>query len=268
MIAPFGQDDVTEVPLPRSPLVRVIAQVRYPQAFALAAEAPWWEPDSQHGYHAVTFGWLVGEVIRRVAGKTVGAYLRDEIAGPLGLDLHIGLDPTNDARCAEMRSGPRPDKPTLFDRIMAAPDSMVARAFVNPFASVPAALSTREWRGAELPASNGHSDARSIARLYGQLDRVLSRESIVRATTERSVGLDAVLEVPTRFGLGLMLTQPMAPFGPNPRSFGHPGMGGSVGFADPDARVGFGYVANRMGSSILLDPRPTALIDALYTAIA
>lgn len=237
---------------------------------ALAAEAPWWEPESKHGYHAVTFGWLVGEVIRRVAGKTVGAYLRDEIAGPLGLDLQIGVDAADDARIAELRSGPRPETPTLLDRVMAAPDSMVARAFTNPFASVPATTQTRAWRGAELPATNGHSDARSVARLYGELDRVLSHAAIARANTEHASGLDAVLDVETRFGLGFMLTQSRkgAAFGPNPRSFGHPGMGGSVGFADPDARVGFGYVTNRMGSSILLDPRATTLIDALYASIS
>lgn len=248
---------------------------------ALAAEQPWWEPETRHGYHAVTYGWLVGEVIRRASGRTVGRYFREELARPLGLDAHIGLAPEHDARCAELRSGPRPEGPgpTLFDRIMSDPTSMTARAFANPLSMLmPGSFASRRWRAAELPAVNGHATARAIARLYGALAsggtldgvRVLSPESIARASTERSHGVDAVLDVPTRFGLGFMLSQPAladASFGPNPRAFGHPGAGGSVGFADPDARVGFAFTMNRMGASILLDPRASALIDAVYASI-
>lgn len=234
---------------------------------AFAAERPWWEPNTKHGYHAVSFGWLVGEVIRRVANKTVAQYFREDVAR--GLDVHIGVDAADDARCAELRSGPRPQspEPTIVERIMAAPDSMVALAFVNPFVAIPHATTTREWRAAELPAMNGHANARSIAELYGTLDRVLSSESIARASTEHARGVDAVLDVPTRFGLGFMLSQPEASFGPGARTFGHPGMGGSLGFYDPGARIGFGYVANRMGSATLLDPRATALVEALYAAL-
>ncbi|MDB4994407.1 MAG: EstA family serine hydrolase, partial [Myxococcaceae bacterium] len=231
---------------------------------ALAAEAPWWTPGTQHGYHAVTFGWLVGEVIRRASGRTMGAYFRDEIARPLGLDVHVGLDPKDDARCAELRPGrKRPNESTLFDRIMSAPDSMTAKAFTNPIAMVmPGTVGSRAFRAAELPSVNGHATARSIARLYGVLAcggeqdgvRVLSGESIDRARTESSSGLDAVLGVSTRFGLGFMLSQPEASFGPSAGAFGHPGAGGSIGFADPECRVGFSYVMNRMGSSLLLDP--------------
>jgi len=246
---------------------------------ALAAEAPWWEPDTQHGYHAVTYGWLVGEVVRRASGRTVGQYFREELAGPLELDAHIGLAPEHDARCADLRSGPRPDTPTLFDRIMADPTSMTARAFANPLSMLmPSNFASRRWRGAELPAVNGHATARAIARLYGALAcggtldgvRVLTPESIERARTEHAHGVDAVLDVPTRFGLGFMLSQPAirdASFGPNPGAFGHPGAGGSVGFADPAARIGFAYTVNRMGASILLDPRATALIDAVYASL-
>lgn len=245
---------------------------------ALAAEPPWWTPDTQHGYHAVTFGWLVGEVIRRAAGRTMGAYFREEIAEPLGLDVHVGLDSKHDARCAELRPGRRrPEESTLFDRIVSAPYSMTAKAFANPITMLmPGTVGSRAWRAAELPSVNAHATARSIGRLYGALAcggeqdgvRVLSAESIARARTERSSGVDAVLGVPTRFGLGFMLPQPEARFGPSASSFGHPGAGGSIGFADPEHRVGFAYVMNRMGSSLLLDPRPAALIDAFYTCLA
>jgi CubicO group peptidase (beta-lactamase class C family) len=252
-------------------------------ARALAAEAPWWEPDTQHGYHAMTYGWLVGEVVRRVSGVSVGAYFRDELARPLGLDAHIGLPETEDARCAEMRASPRPatEEETLFERLAKAPSSMAAKAFANPITlMVRGTLGSRAWRGAEVPAVNGHGTARSIARLYGALAcggavggvTVLSPESIARCRAERSFGVDAILGTSTRFGLGFMLTQPGgapgATFGPSAGAFGHPGAGGSLGFADPEARVGFGYAMNRMGTSILVDPRASSLIDAVYASLA
>ncbi len=232
---------------------------------ALAAETPWWEPGTAHGYHAVTFGWLLGEVIRRVSGRTVGQYLREEVAR--GLDLHVGFHPELDARCAELKTGPRPTtpEPTLLERIMMEPASMTARAFANPPSLLmPGTVGSRAFRAAELPSVNGHATARAIASLYGSVHELLSRESIARAGSERVSGRDLVLDVPTRFGLGFMLSQPGESFGPNEGSFGHPGMGGSVGFYDPVARLGFGYTMNRMGTATLLDPRARALIDALY----
>ena len=243
---------------------------------ALAAQAPWWEPGTKHGYHAMTFGWLVGELIRRASGKTVGTYLRETITGPLALDLHIGLDARDDARCAELRPGRRmPDQRTLFDQILEAPDSLTAKAFTNPFTMMlPSAVSSRIWRATEIPALNGHATARALARLYGVLacggtrdgTRVMSAESIARASEEHSVGADEVLPVSTRFGLGFMLPQPHDVFG-GPRAFGHPGAGGSVAFADPEKRLGFSYVMNRMGTNILVDPRAQALSDATYASL-
>jgi CubicO group peptidase (beta-lactamase class C family) len=159
---------------------------------------------------------------------------------------------------------------------MAAPDSMAARAFTNPAALVlPNVALGRAWRGAELPAINGHGTARASACLFGALAcrgevegrRVLEESTIVRARTERSRGEDAILEVPTRFGLGFMLTEPEASFGPNASSFGHPGMGGSLGFADPEARIGFGYVTNMLGPHVHLDPRAERLIEAVYASL-
>jgi len=245
---------------------------------ALAKQTPWWTPETKHGYHAVTYGWLVGEVIRRVSGKTPGAYFRDHVAGPLGLDAHIGLAEADDARCAELRFLP-PDPaapPTLVQKLMAEPESMATRAFTNPAALVVRNVAlTRAWRGAELAAINGHGTARANACLFGALarggelqgHRVLEAETILRARTERTRGDDAILGVPTRFGLGFMLTEPEASFGPNASAFGHPGMGGALGFADPEARIGFGYVPNMLGPHIHLDPRAERLIEAVYASL-
>jgi CubicO group peptidase (beta-lactamase class C family) len=245
---------------------------------ALAAEEPWWTPGSAHGYHAMTFGWLVGEVVRRVAGKSLGSYFRDELAGPLGLDFHIGLAEKEWPRVSGLRPAPPPspgDRTLLFE-ILAKPDGMTARAFVNPPTGLmPGVVASPEWRRAELPAMNGHSTARAIASLYGALatdgrldgTRVLSKEGIERASTEESHGRDRVLLEHTRFSAGFMLPVPGASFGPNLRAFGHPGMGGSLGFADPEARVGFGYTMNKMGGSILVDDRPASIITALYEAL-
>ena len=243
---------------------------------ALAAQSPWWPPGSGHGYHPVTFGWLVGEVVRRVSGKTIRAYFRDEIASKLGIDFHIGAPASEDARVSDVRGAPpaAPGERSLVGAIMGDPQSLVAKAFVNPMPLTPAVVNSRAFREAEIPAANGHATARGIARLYGALAcggsldgvRLLSPEMIARARTEESNGYDLVLGETTRFGLGFMLSHPGASFGAL-GAFGHPGAGGSLGFADPEARIGFGYAMNKMGNRILLDPRATVLIDALYASL-
>jgi CubicO group peptidase (beta-lactamase class C family) len=248
---------------------------------ALAAETPWWTPGTAHGYHAVTFGWLVGEVVRRVTGKSLGTYFREEVAEPLGIDFHIGLPEDEHGRVAEMSTVPPPAPDTdgmqLGTIILSDPDGVAARAFMNP-ASIAHGVNNAAWRTAEIPGANGHATARALATVYGVLARggeaggyrLLDTAGIARCREEQSHGPDRVLVIPTRFGLGFMLSQdrPDARFGPNPRAFGHPGAGGSVGFADPDARVGFGYVMNRMGPHILLDPRAMTLIDATYSRLS
>jgi len=244
---------------------------------ALAEQEPWWEPGAKHGYHAITYGWLVGEVIRRVTGKTPGTYFREELARPLDLDAHIGLAASEDSRVATILQPPPPPPgvPNIFEEIVRNPESITAKAIANPPAMTPGLVNTREWRAAELPAVNGHTNARSLARIYGALARggevdryrVMSADAIARCYQEQSYGPDEVLGLPTRVSLGFMLSQPGAMLGPNPRSFGHPGAGGSLGFADPDRKVGFGYVMNQMGSGILVDERATALIDAVYACI-
>jgi CubicO group peptidase (beta-lactamase class C family) len=244
---------------------------------ALAAETPFWEPGTRHGYHALSFGYLVGEVVRRIDGRSLGSYFRQELAEPLGLDFHIGLAAEHDARVAEIVPAP-PAPPGAPDPFVAArkdPQSLVGRVFANPTLT-PADVNTRAWRAAEVPAGNGHGSALGLARIYGALAcdgelegvQVLSPAQIERANSEQSNGLDAVLApLPSRFGLGFMLTQPMIPFGPNPRAFGHPGAGGSIAFADPDAQLGFAYTMNQMQTGLGGDARGFALIAEVYAAL-
>ena len=249
-------------------------------AAALAAERPWWEPGTAHGYHAVTFGWLVGEIVRRVDGRSVGRYFREEIATPLGADFHIGLDEDHHERVAEMSPIPMPSPdettPQLAMVILSDPEGLAARAFTNP-PSLALGVNHAAWRSAEIPGANGTGSARAMARIYGALARggavdgvhVLDARDVARCAEEQSHGPDLVLQVPTRFGLGFMLPQEAkdTQLGRGAGSFGHPGAGGHLGFADPDARVGFGYVMNRMGPHILLDPRAVHLMDALYDCL-
>jgi CubicO group peptidase (beta-lactamase class C family) len=245
---------------------------------ALAEQEPWWTPGEKHGYHALTFGHLVGEVVRRVSGRSLGTFFREEVAVPLDADFLIGFGPEHDDRCAEMI--PPPQTAAGAQDPMAAarqdPDSMLGKVFSNPDPG-PGGVNTRAWRGAEIPAGGGHGDARGLARIYGALARggeidgvrILSPESLERATTEQSFGLDEVLKpLQTRFGLGFMLTQPMIPFGPNPNSFGHPGAGGSIAFADPDEGIGFGYVMNQMSMGMGGGMFGFALIHQLYESLA
>jgi len=242
---------------------------------ALAAQKPWWKPGTQHGYHAFTFGWLVGEVVRRITGKSLGTYWREEVAEPLGLDCHIGLFAEHDARVAEFIPIP-PGLPDLEQEFAKNAGPMVQKALNNPPKTV-ADMNTLAWRRAEIPAGNAHTNARALARVYGalacegELDgvQVLSPESIARARTEQASGPDAVLfGLPSRFGLGFSLPlEGMASWSPSASAFGHPGAGGSLGFADPESRVGFGYVMNQMQAGMPPDPRALRLVDALYASL-
>ncbi len=245
---------------------------------ALAAEKPWWEPGTRHGYHAFTYGFLLGEVVRRITGKSLGTYLREEIAQPLGLDFHIGLDARHDDRVAQMIGADpvQPGEPNLFSEAFKDPESVTFKALSNPASLMQVkTINTREWRGAEIAAANGHGTARALARLYGALAcggevdgvHVLSADSIRRCYTEQSRGQDAVLLRETRFGLGFMLPLPGMAHARSPRNFGHPGAGGSIAYADPDQRIGFAYVMNKMRNDMMLDSRAAALIEAMYAAL-
>lgn len=252
-----------------------------PAVEQLAGQAPLWDPGSQHGYHAVTYGWLVGEVIRRATGRTVGRYLADEISGPLGLDLWIGLPESERPNVSRLRQpGPvhlsREEidalPKELLERFMtmADPGSLLMRA-LNP-TDPPFSFNDADLQAAELPAANGIGTARSLARLYaatiGEVDsiRLLSDETVAAATAEQSAGADAVLGLDTRFGSGFFLPSSFSPL-MGPRSFGHAGAGGSLACADPETGVAFAYVMNQMQQSISGDPRPAALVSALTGAI-
>ena len=197
---------------------------------ALEKQAPWWEPGTKHGYHAFTFGHLIGEVIRRITGKSLGTYFRDEIAGPLGADFHIGLAPEHDARTAEgiPADPPDPDVNTFLTDILSDPTSFRFKTLTNPpDLTQPGVANSIPWRRAEIPAANGHSNARGVARVYaalargGELDgvRIMSPEAIERATVVQATGPDEVLHLDLHMALGWVVTSPHARMGPNARGF-------------------------------------------------
>ena len=236
-------------------------------AGALARQEPWWTPGTAHGYHVHTFGMLLGELVRRASGATIGELLADEVAGPLEADVQFGCRPADRARRAEYLIGGDASPPALP---ALRPDArMRPAAYLNPpGASGVGTVNTAAWLDAELPSANAHASARGIARVYAALldGTVLDAATLAAATAPVSDGDDLVLERPSRFGLGFQLTQPERPLGPNPRAFGHFGAGGSLGFADPDAGVAFGYVMNNGGAG-WRNPRNRALIDAVYAAL-
>jgi CubicO group peptidase (beta-lactamase class C family) len=238
-------------------------------AAAVAATEPWWEPGTRHAYHTNTYGHLVGEIVRRAGGSGPGEALRSLVA-PLGADIHFGVPAADLARCAEVVwAGGVPPLPLDFSAFR-GDELMTNLSYFNPpgYSSM-GVVNTVEWRTAEVPSTNGHATAGGVARLYAALletGRLLSSELLAEATSPQSVGYCPVLGEEVTFGLGFKPTVPRRPFGPNPRSFGHFGTGGAVGFADPTTGVAFGYVMNhvipRWQSS-----RNRALIDALYTCL-
>ncbi len=238
---------------------------------ALAEQEPWWTPGAGHGYHVHTFGYLVGEIVRRVAGERIGSFLLREIADPLGAEVSFGLEPRKRGRRADYVIDHVPRFAAERRRSDTVETGLRERAYRNPpGATGVGTVNTAAWLDAELPSANLHADARGIARVYSSLvsgDRsVIDGEVLRQATTEASVGQDLVLERASRFGLGFQLSQPERPLGPNAGSFGHFGAGGSLGFADPQAGLAFAYVMNRGGPQ-WQDPRNRALIDAVYEAL-
>lgn len=244
----------------------------------LAATEPWWEPGTVSGYHAFTWGHLVGEVVRRVSGLLPGDLLRKELTGPLDLDFHLGLPAAEDHRVAELVQPPPPDDSAMAELFGQLHPAAVA-ALANPM--VTAAEGNLEiWRRAQIPAANGHATARAVAALYGIAafggrhgdQRVLSPEAIERGRTGQGACVDLVLGAglggaETEFALGWGVGGARGSYGPNPRAFGHDGYGGSFGLADPENGVAAGYVMNRMGQFIIDDPRKMALVAAIYAAV-
>lgn len=245
-----------------------------PVVSALAATAPTWEPGTDHGYHAITYGWLVGEVLARVSGRSAGRLLAAEVSAPLGLDLYVGLPQSEHDRVSPLvrylpPAGTAPDALTaqLLD-----PTSLPHRAFFLHAGLFGAFNDPRLW-SAELPAGNGMSTAYALARMYAacleDIDgvRLLEPATVARATVVQAAGRDAVTGYETRYGLGFQLPFPYRPMA-GAGSFGHYGLGGSVGFANPRLGFSFGYATNQMGPGVPADPRNVALIEAVQRCLS
>ncbi|MBL6716248.1 MAG: beta-lactamase family protein, partial [Pseudomonadales bacterium] len=238
-------------------------------AARLAAQAPWWKPGTASGYHALTQGYLLGEVVRRTTGKTLGTVFREEIAEPLGIDFHIGTPESVDPRIGDLI----PPDQHLGEAAGGDPDSISARAFRSPLA---VALDSRTlpWRRAELPAANGHGNARSVARAQallacgGELDgkRILSEAGCRRALESQISGMDLVLNQPANFGMGYGLANPNMPLPPGMCYWG--GWGGSLILVDQDRRVTVSFVMNRMVSTLMGDPRTLGIMGAAEAGFA
>ncbi len=257
----------------------------------LAAQKPLWEPGTASGYHAITFGYLAGEVVRRVTGQSLGQFFAAEVAGPLSADFHIGLGRRDLPRCADL-AGPSPSGRQLArfardfgDGNLAARAQLIGRPLGVRDVNDP------DWRRAEIPAANGHGTALALATIAGALatvrenagpenagpenagpenagpPRLISPATLAAARTGQGRGQDLVLQVPMEFGLGVALSGPEGWFGPNPAAFGHNGAGGSAVSVDPEAGIGFAYVMNRMGTGLVDDPRKTAVLAAVYASL-
>ena len=249
-----------------------------PPVKALAAQSPKWEPGTAHGYHAMTYGWLVGEVVRRVSGKSLGTFFADEVAGPLGLDFWIGLPEDEESRVSPMiemnfddptELEPKSEKARELMKAVVDPDSYL----MQEQTTTPLDMSTRAAHAAELPAGNGITDARSLARMYASLIghgvdgvRLFNDETVKRASSEQVFDRDQVMGVPSRFGLGFYLYMERSNMIQD-GVFGHGGAGGSLGFADPKADIGFGYVMNKMQMVGDDDPRTVGLVEAVHASI-
>jgi CubicO group peptidase (beta-lactamase class C family) len=249
-----------------------------PMVEALAAQAPIWEPGTKHGYHAVTYGWLAGELLRRVDGRSLGTYFAEEIAAPLGLEFWIGLPESEEPRVARLEASPPPEDPNVRAMIeqFTGPGTILHKALTCNGALASDgddnAFNSRAVHATEMPAANGITTARSLARMYaatvGQVDgvRLIDDDTVRRASAEAVNGSDAILVFPSQFGMGFMLHGSLTPmFGPT--SFGHAGAGGSLGYADPEAGIGYGYVMNQMASGIAGDPRTINLTEAIRSCI-
>jgi len=242
-----------------------------PMVRALAAQEPIWPPGTRHGYHMRTFGWLVGELVRRVDGRTIGTFWREDVAQPLGLDFWIGLPAAVEPRVARLVP-PERDLGALLRKL--GGDLLLAQVFSNPSGlfDYNEMWNTRALHAAELPSSNGIGDARSLARMYasciGEVDgvRTLQPSTVTAATVEQACGHDEVLMIDSCFGLGFMLG---TSFGAANRvsAFGHAGAGGSLSFADPDAGLAFGYVMNDLRFDPNGDPRSEELVRHVYRCL-
>ncbi len=249
----------------------------------LAGETPFWEPGTRQGYQAFTFGHLVGEVVRRVSGKPLAAFFRDEVTGPLGLDFHLGLSEADEARLAPtIRPDPVPpgEVPWRFLTRLNEDPASVQALIVRNTGLRPGEHESRQAHAAVLPSQGGIGNARGLAGLYAPLARgggdLIDSDTLrALAAVQSASAIDAVLLVGLRFGLGFMKSSDNRKGPPGAQdslilsesAFGHAGMGGSLGFADVPAGLAFGYTMNKQGRGVLLNDRGQALVDAVYTAL-
>ncbi len=235
----------------------------------LAAQAPWWKPGSASGYHALNQGHMTGEVVRRITGMTLGTFFAKEIAGPLAADFHIGLPPEADSRVSNVI----PPPPMAIGGI--DPNGIAMKTFANPGLSAEAAW-TEGWRRAEIPAANGHGNARSVAQIQSIVShggeanglRLLSEKGCEAIFEEQARGVDQVLGVPLWLGTGYGLVGEETPLSPNARSCFWGGWGGSLVVNDLDERMTVAYVMNRMGEGTVGDDRGAGILFAAYGAVA
>lgn len=237
-------------------------------ASALAAQAPWWEPGTASGYHAISQGYLIGEVVRRVTGKSLGTYFRETFAEPLGADFHIGTPAECDPRISKVIP------PAPLSLAGADPSSIPARTFGNPVIDAAQSWETG-WRRCESAAANGHGNARSLTLLQSVVShggeaggrRFLSAAGVEKLFEVQAEGTDLVLGMPAKFGMGYGLNSENVPISPNPRACFWGGWGGSLVVNDLDAQMTFAYVMNRMGAGTVGDLRSAGPLMATYAAI-
>lgn len=253
------------------PAIRPTDLYDWDKATGVLADGPlWWEPGTRSGYHALTQGYLEGEVVRRITGRTIGTFFREEVAQPLGADFHIGLPESEDHRAAEIVS----PGAGIAEVEGVDPASLAVRALVScPLkGSEP---NTREWRAAEIPAAGGTGNARAVARIHsalacgGEVDgvRLMSEKGVERILTEQHHDIDGVLGMKMRLGTGFGLMNEMIPLSPNERSFFWGGWGGSLAVIDMDAGLSVSYVMNKMAGALVGDLRGAMLVMAAYQSL-
>jgi CubicO group peptidase (beta-lactamase class C family) len=282
-------DHSAAVPALRDPVDKDLSYDWTYMTGRLATEAPFWEPGIRNGYHGFTFGWTVGEMVRRVSGKSLGAFLQDEIAKPLGIDFWIGLPESIEPRVAPIIPfvyAAKDARTPFMIALAKEPTSTAALFYFNTGKWRSGGANTREGRAAEIGAANGVTNARGLAGLYAPLANgggaLVDKATLARmGEVSMATHDDATLRIPTRFALGFMKSmdnrrRSLAPtiWGEacdsviiGPAAFGHVGAGGSLGFADPANGLSFGYSMNRMGPGLLLNERGQSLVDATYRAL-
>ncbi len=250
-----------------------------PVVEALQEQTPMWKPGTAHGYHAITYGWLAGELVRRVDGRRIGQFFADEVAAPLGLEFWIGLPESEESRVSRLETFPPPADPQLraMLEMFMGPGTNAHRALtldgrIDGFSGVDTPFNTRAVHATEMPGANGITNAASLARMYaatiGEVDgvRLLDADTMEAARTERVNGPDLTLIVPTRIAAGFWLHSMLSPM-IQEGSFGHAGAGGSLGYANPELGIGYGYVMNQMGGGIAGDPRTIGLNEAVLASL-